>query len=189
MLLQKGFEMIRSERILLRALERDDLPLLKVYNNDLAVELAGGGDPPMPQSMARLEADFEQQTGHGGRDGTSFAIEADGNFIGICALFNVDAVARSSELGITIGNKLYWGKKYGREAIWLLVDYGFRYHNFHKIWLRVHGMNERAQRAYKAVGFVEEGRLRAHVYSNGTYDDLVMMGILRDEWQASVDGA
>jgi RimJ/RimL family protein N-acetyltransferase len=93
----------------------------------------------------------------------------------------VDSVARTCELGITIGNKSYWGKGYGREAISLLVDYGFRYHNFRKVWLRVHGSNERAQRAYRAVGFTEEGRLRAHVYSNGNYDDLVFMGILREE--------
>lgn len=177
--------MIKGEKVLLRAIEREDLPLLRAFNNDLAVELAGGGDPPMPQSMARVEADFEQQAGQGGRDGTSFAIEADGNFIGICALFNVDSVAHICELGITIGNKDYWGKGYGRETVSLLVDYGFCYHNYYKIWLRVHGVNERAQKAYQAVGFIEEGRLRAHVYSNGAYDDLVMMGILRDEWLKS----
>jgi len=181
--------MIKGDKVLLRALERDDLPLLRAFNNDLEVELAGGGDPPMPQSMARVEADFEQQAGHGGRDGMSFAIEADDKFIGICALFNVDSVAGTCELGIGIGNKSYWGKGYGREALALLVDYGFRYHNLHKIWLRVHAVNERAQKAYQAVGFVEEGRLRAHVYSNGGYDDLVMMGILREEWQAKIDRA
>ena len=36
----------------------------------------------------------------------------------------------------------------------------------------VHASNQRAIRAYTACGFVEEGRLRAHVYSNGRYDDL-----------------
>lgn len=175
--------MFKGQKVILRAIEREDLPLLKAFNNDLAVELAGGGDPPMPQTMARLEAEFEQKASQGGRDGIEFAIEADGNFIGICALFNVDTVAHSCEMGITTGNKLYWGKGYGRDAISLLVDYAFRYQNFRKVWLRVHGKNERAQRAYQAVGFVEEGRLRAHVYSNGSYDDLVLMGILRDEWQ------
>jgi RimJ/RimL family protein N-acetyltransferase len=52
------------------------------------------------------------------------------------------------------------------------------------VWLSVHGSNERAIRAYRACGFVEEGRLRQHVWSDGQYDDLVQMGILRDEWQA-----
>ena len=46
----------------------------------------------------------------------------------------------------------------------------------------VHGDNERAIRSYIASGFVEEGRLREHVYSNGQYVDAVYMGVLRGEW-------
>jgi hypothetical protein len=39
--------------------------------------------------------------------------------------------------------------------------------------------------AYQAYGFVEEGRLRQHVYSNGRYVDAVYMGVLRDEWEVA----
>lgn len=176
--------MIKGDKVLLRAIERTDLPLLHAFNNDLGIELAGGGDPPMPQSLARLETEFESQATGGGRDGSVFAIEADKNFIGMVVLFNSDAVARTSEMGITVGNKLYHGKGYGREAVSLIVEYGFRYQNYHKIWLRVHARNERAIKAYTAVGFVEEGRLRDHVYSNGEYEDLIYMGVLRSDWQA-----
>ena len=45
--------------------------------------------------------------------------------------------------------------------------------------------NERAIRCYRACGFVEEGRLRQHDYSDGAYVDVVAMGILRDEWGAA----
>jgi RimJ/RimL family protein N-acetyltransferase len=176
--------MLKGQRITLRSISRADLPKLNEFNNDLEVELAGGGDPPMPQSLARLEAEYEQDLARGGRDGGGFAIEADGKFIGQCALFNFDTTAQTCELGIAIGDKDYWGKGYGREAITLLLDYAFRLRNFRKVFLRVHAKNERAMRAYHACGFVEEGRLRAHVWSNGSYDDLVYMGVLRDEWLA-----
>jgi len=175
--------MLTSERITLRAMTRDDLPRLCAFNNDIAVELAGGGDPPIPQSLARLEAEFDQEASKGGRNGMAFAIEADGQCIGQCALFNVNATAHTCELGITIGDKACWGQGYGREAIRLLLRYAFRYHNFHKVWLSVNGANVRAQRAYRACGFVEEGRQRAQVWSDGGYDDLVLMGILREEWR------
>lgn len=169
----------------LRAIERDDLPRLLAFNNDIEVELAGGGDPPWPQSFARLTADFDRDTGAGGRDGSKdgvhFGIETGGLIIGVIVLFNVDPVGRTAELGIAIGDKAYWGQGYGREAIGLLVDYAFRLLNLRRVFLRVHGRNERAIRAYRACGFVEEGRLRRHVWSNGDYDDLVLMGILRDE--------
>ena len=100
--------------------------------------------------------------------------------IGQCALFNLHPVAHRMELGITIGDQAYWGKGYGREAVQLLVDYGFRHHNLHRIYLEVHARNERAIRAYRSCGFAEEGRLRQHVWSDGSYDDLVIMGVLRD---------
>jgi RimJ/RimL family protein N-acetyltransferase len=172
--------MLKGERVILRALEREDLPRLLTFNNDIVVELAGGGDPPMPQSLARLQAEYEQRASSGGRDDANFAIEVEGKFIGIAGLFNFDHTAHTCELGIGIGDKDYWGRGYGREATRLLIEYAFRYRNFRKVWLRVHGSNERAQKAYLACGFVVEGRLRAHVYSNGNYDDLVIMGILRE---------
>lgn len=175
--------MLQGQRVRLRAISRDDLPKWCEFNNDLAVELAGGGDPPLPQSLARLQAEFDQDAAKGGRDRTHFAIEVDGKFIGGCALFNVKETDRTCELGIGIGDKEYWGKGYGREAVRMLLQYAFRYLNYRKVWLRVHGVNERAIRAYRACGFVEEGRQRAQVWSNGVYDDLVFMGILRDEWR------
>ncbi len=139
---------------------------------------------PCRNPWRELRADYEQRAANGGRDGLNFAIEADGQFIGQCSLFQINTVAQTCGLGITIGDKAYWGKGYGRESINLLIEYGFRHHNLRKIWLEVHADNTRALRAYQACGFLEEGRLRAHVYSNGHYEDLVVMGLLRAEWQA-----
>jgi RimJ/RimL family protein N-acetyltransferase len=177
--------MLKGERVTLRSLTRDDLPRLCEFNNDVEVELAGGGDPPIPQSLARLEANFDQNASKGGRDGTSFAVEADGKLIGGCALFDFDHIAHTCQLGITIGDKAYWGKGYGREALTLLLDYAFRLQNVRKVWLTVNGNNERAIRAYRACGFVEEGRLRNQVWSNGSYIDLVYMGLFRDDWRSA----
>ncbi|MEM8859902.1 MAG: GNAT family protein [Chloroflexota bacterium] len=174
--------MLQGERVTLRAITEDDLESLWRFNNDLEVELAGGGDPPMPQALARLQASYQAKLSHGDRDGTEFAIEADNLFIGHCALFRFDHVARTCELGITIGDRNFWGQGYGREAVRLLLDYGFRYHNLHRIFLSVNGNNERAIRAYNACGFVKEGQLRSHVWHDNGYVDLLFMGILREEW-------
>ena len=179
--------MLKGLRVTLRSIEREDLPILWAFNNDLDVELAGGGDPPMPQSLARLQARYEEGLRHGERDGSYFGIESDGKLIGICSLFHFDETARTCELGIIIGDKAYWGRGYGREAVSLLLQYAFQYHNQHKVWLRVNATNERAMRAYRACGFVEEGRLRSHVWSDGGHIDLILMGVLRDEWKSHQD--
>src|SRR5712692_4136159 len=147
--------MLVGDKVTLRGIRREDLPRLCQFNNDVAVELAGGGDPPIPQALERLQAEFDRDASNGGRDGARFAIEADGKFIGQCGLFNFDQMAATCELGITIGDRDYWGRGYGREAIRLLLDYAFRLRNFRKVWLRTQANNERAIRAYQACGFVE----------------------------------
>jgi diamine N-acetyltransferase len=52
----------------------------------------------------------------------------------------------------------------------------------HRVWLDVKVQNERARRAYAAVGFVEEGTLRDALLTNGVYESLVVMSILDREW-------
>jgi RimJ/RimL family protein N-acetyltransferase len=179
--------MLIGERVTLRATTREDLPKIWAFNNDLDVELAGGGDPPMPQSFERLVADWEREVAKGGRDDAVFAIEVEGQFIGQCVLMHANETAQTVELGIAIGDKRYWGRGYGREVITMLLEYAFRYRNYRRVWLWVHADNERAIRSYIACGFVEEGRLREHVYSNGRYVDAVYMGVLRDEWVGNRD--
>ena len=183
--------MLQGERVRLRAARREDLVLLCQFNNDVEVELGSGGDPPYPQSLERLQADFDSNLGDGRRNGMSWVVEADvddgaeGKVIGHCALFNVDDVAHTAELGIVIGDKAYWGRGYGSDAVNVLLDYAFRLRNLRKVYLNVNGNNPRAMRAYAKCGFVEEGRWRKHVWSNGEYVDLVCMGILREEYKKS----
>ena len=88
-------------------------------------------------------------------------------------------------INFTIGDKTYWGRGYGTDAVRVLLDYAFRHHNLHRVYLSVNSTNPRAIGAYRRCGFVEEGRLRAHAWSNGQYIDLVQMGILREEWAAT----
>jgi RimJ/RimL family protein N-acetyltransferase len=178
--------MLLGERVTLRGIRRDDLPVLCQFNNDIEVEVAGGGDPPLPQSLERLQAEWDKQVSEGGRDGAWFAIEADGKLIGQCALHSFDTcrgINRNCELGIAIGDKAYWGQGYGKEAVRLLVDYAFRYWNVHRVWLTTHSKNERAIACYRACGFVEEGRMREHLFLAGVYVDQVHMGILYEEWK------
>jgi diamine N-acetyltransferase len=115
----------------------------------------------------------------------TFAIEVDGVFIGSCGLFNFDQRAGTAELGIGIGDRDYQSKGYGRKAVTLLAGYGFRLLNLRKIWLKTSPDNERAIRSYRAVGFVEEGHQREHVWSNGRYVDLVLMALFRSDVAAS----
>ena len=64
----------------------------------------------------------------------------------------------------------------------LLAHHCFDTLNLNRVHLRVYAENLRAKRAYEKAGFLEEGRLREAVYKHGKYDDVIVMSILRSEW-------
>jgi RimJ/RimL family protein N-acetyltransferase len=171
--------MIDGKLVRLRALTPADYPRMLEFNQDVEYELLGGGAPPRPRTLAEVTEFFDKMAKE--RDRVSFAIEADNTLIGDCGLSAIDSRSGTAELGVGIGDRAYWGRGYGREAVSLLVDYGFRMHNLRKIWLTAHGSNERAIRSYRAAGFVEEGRQREQNWSGGRYEDLVLMAIFRDQ--------
>ena len=101
--------------------------------------------------------------------------------IGTCGLHNINLLHGTAELGIAIGDKTVWGKGYGREAVRLLIEYGFRYLNLYNVSLCVHSFNERAYRAYLAAGFREVGRLHGAVHFNGQRYDRILMEVTRND--------
>lgn len=164
----------------LRALQPTDYPRLTEFNNDVEARLLGGIKPPKPVTLAHVTERQEELAKN--PDAVTFAIEADGVFIGDCGLFDIDRVHGTAQLGIGIGDRNCWGKGYGRDAVAAVVHYGFTMQNLRKIGLGVLATNERAIRCYRSVGFLEEGRRREQMWSAGQYVDEVLMGLLRHDW-------
>lgn len=104
------------------------------------------------------------------------------SLIGSVGLDGIDMLNSTAEIGIAIGDKNYWDKGYGAEAMELLLDYGFRRLNLHSVFLHVYSFNERAVRCYKKVGFKMAGTLRSQVQRGGKFYDRHLMDILPDEF-------
>jgi RimJ/RimL family protein N-acetyltransferase len=172
--------MLRGEKVTLRAVERDDLKRLHELERD--VELARLGDGQwLPVPLAKFEKEFDKHLDE--EEPTRFVIEVDGAIIGGIGLHHRDRRNGSSQFGIGIYDHDYIGKGYGRDALNTLLRWAFLDQNYRRIWLEALANNERAIHSYLACGFKEEGRLRKHHYFNGRYVDVVLMGLLREEWQ------
>jgi RimJ/RimL family protein N-acetyltransferase len=85
-------------------------------------------------------------------------------------------------VGIGLGEREYWGKGYGTDAMRLALRYAFMELNLHRVTLDVFEYNPRAIRSYEKAGFRPEGRQRQALIRNGKRWDLLEMGILREEW-------
>ena len=107
----------------------------------------------------------------------------DDRMIGMVDLGGIDWVTRNSWVGIGIGERDYWGKGYGSEAMQLILRFGFEQLNLNRITLNVFEYNQRAVQSYVKCGFQVEGRLRQWMQRGGERFDLIFMGILREDWE------
>ena len=137
-----------------------------------------------PLSTADEERWFERQLED--QNSELFAIEtADGVHIGNIGLHDVNCQHRHAQLGIVIGEKEYWGKGYGSDAVRTALRFAFETMNLHRVSLRVYEDNARAIRTYEKCGFQHEGRAREAIFRKGRYYDELRMGILRREFANS----
>lgn len=88
-------------------------------------------------------------------------------------------------VGIGIGEREYWGKGYGTDAMRLILRYAFSELNLYRVSLGVFEYNPRAVRSYQKAGFKIEGRVRQALLRDGRRWDWIVMGILKEEWERS----
>ena len=96
--------------------------------------------------------------------------------------------AREAFIGIFIGEREYWGRGCGTDAMSVILRYAFTELNLWRVSLGVFEYNPRAIRSYEKVGFQHEGRMRKYLNHEGKRWELLYMGILREEWLQMQNG-
>ncbi len=178
--------MIIGKRVRLRAMEREDIPRYVTWLNDQEVRQYLLETIPLSTEQEKrwFDAVLERP-----RSAQPLAIEiftSDGwELVGNIGLQNIEEINRSAEVGVFIGEKKYWSQGYGREAMRLILRFAFDHLNLNRVFLHVYETNPRAIRSYERAGFIHEGRLRQAQFFNGKYVDVLVMSVLREEWQDS----
>ncbi len=175
--------MLEGKLVRLRALEQTDVERAYTWINDREVTHYLAARYPLSH------ADEERWLREGGTNafgaGVRLAIETkDGAHIGNLGLHQTNPEDRKAGLGIMIGDKSFWSNGYGTDAVVTLLRFAFHEMNLNRVWLDVFEFNERAIACYAKCGFREEGRLRQHRYSEGRYWHVLVMAILREEFEA-----
>ena len=93
----------------------------------------------------------------------------DGKHIGECSLFNFDVLSNTAELGVLIGEKDFWGRGYGTDALNILLNDIFATSDLNRLLLRTLDWNIRAQKCFEKCGFTASGRV-----VSGDYHFIVM---------------
>ncbi len=174
------FKKLESERLYLAPLCMDDAETYCKWINDPST--SDGLDKTVDVMTLEDEKEWLEKVIKSGSYNFSIVKKDSDTLIGNCTLFKVDNINQSAEVGIMIGEETERNKGYGKEAIKMLLKYGFEELNLHTINIGAFSFNERAIKCYKSIGFKEVGRMRECRYHLGTWHDLVLMDMLRDEF-------
>lgn len=174
--------LLRGERVYIGAFETGDAAIIARWSRDAEYLRRLGSAPTRPESEADISKLIEEWRAD--KTGYNFTIRriADDVIIGTVGLFGILWNHRTAWIGIGIGEPAYQGKGYGREAMALVIDYGFAELNLHRIQLNVYSYNTPAIRVYEALGFQREATLRQSVQRDGNVYDTYLYGLLRHEW-------
>ena len=144
----KYFKKLVGERIYLSPRNVEDVEIFTEWLNDFFVtDYIGRSHQTMTLQEEKAYLEKEQN------DKNTFVIvdSTTNQMIGTVGLHSVDNINRTATLGIFIGDKNYWSKGYGTEAIQLILDFGFNYLNLNNIDLTLMEFNQRALKCYEKV--------------------------------------
>jgi len=155
------------------------------WNQDTEQHRLADDDPAQLWSGKKLKEYIEKRAENSSRS-FRFSIRtlAEDTLIGSVSLWIGSWTHAEAWMGISIGERDYWGKGYGTDAVRLILQYGFIELNLYRISLGLHAYNERALKSYEKAGFKMEGRMRGEGWRDGVHYDSLWMGILCEEWFA-----
>jgi len=105
-----------------------------------------------------------------------------GRRVGLAGIDDVDLHSRVARISATILDPGERGKGLGTDAHRALVSYLFLHRGLLRIEAFVAAGNVAARAVLKRLGFQEEGTLRSRVFAHGQRHDVVVLGLLYEEW-------
>ncbi len=167
----------------LREIERTDLEQINKWRNDPKLISSLGA----PFRYINLDVDqkwFESYMSNRGNSIRCSIVNSSNSkeIVGLVSLLSIDYINGSCEFHIMIGDSENQGKGIGTFAIKSMLNYAFNDINLRRVELSVLKNNEKALHLYEKVGFKVEGIKREAVYKNGEYVDIIIMSILKKEF-------
>lgn len=170
---------LKSETVMLRTPEPEDLELMYAMENDTA--LWSAGDTLLPYSRYTLRAYLEQsrQDLYAERQARFVIALPGGKAAGMIDLAAYDPLNSRAEVCVGLLGK-YRGQGIASEALRLLCEYSFRRLHIHQLYAYVGCENADSCNLFAKQGFVEVAVLKEWLRCENGFSDVVLMQKIAD---------
>jgi len=172
-----------GKKVILRAIEQEDLEMLRQLKNDPWIEsMVVGWSLPISKVQ---QSNWYQNLSHE-KNTIRFLVEIEKQgAVGYTTINDIDWKNRCAGTG-TMLVKENISKGIGFDVIMTRTRYAFEELQLNRLEASILAYNEASRRTVEKAGYKLEGTKRQAVYKNGKYHDLVTYGILREEYEAKV---
>ena len=173
--------MINGKKVGLRAVEKQDLPILRDWRN--IVEFRKNFREVRELSLTDQEAwlDHLQNTKH--INYMFIIVDLDTQKpIGAAGLLYINWIIRSADFSFYIGDqdKYIGDDGIAKEAAKLLIDYGFNNLNLHKIWMELYEFDKQKIEFFtKEFNFEQDALLRDNCFEGGKYWNSYIISLIK----------
>ena len=175
-----------GKKVRLVAIEPEkDAELLNTWRRDTEYVRLMDSDPVRIFNASQMKEWLEKQQKADSFEEIEFMIQTldEAKPIGFVGLDGILWHNRTSWVGIGIGERDYWSKGYGTDAMHIIARYAFEELGLYRLNLNVFAYNTRAIHSYEKVGYKVEGRVREAVHRDGKRWDVIFMGLLRKDFR------
>ena len=178
----------RSERVRFLPLQHQHIHTHFQWNNDPELNRLDSELPFEKETFSLFKRRFEGMMRQ--PHDRYFEIHAEDNgLIGVAYIVEISEANRHATVGVTIGDRDYWGKGYGREAMNLVLQECFEEFNLHRVRAEAFAYNEAWQHLVEGMGFTREGVERDYLRRDEQYYDRFIYALLEEEYEPHVQDA
>lgn len=163
-----------------------DLPIIARWTHDpLWRFILGETARPMPPEAVRKMLEKIEKRMEESRNLFHFTLrdKTDDRLVGLARLAWIDFHNGTGRLMIGIGDSTDRQHGYGSDALTLLLRFAFGELNLHRVSVWPTADNLPFIHMVEKAGFEEEARRREASFHDGSYFDILHMGLLRSKWE------
>jgi RimJ/RimL family protein N-acetyltransferase len=172
--------LLRGERVELRAIEEEDLPLLRRWRSEPAMR--SDFTPPFPSSLADMRRRYLEKPAMSETGAELLIVAADGVLVGFVQFHRVGYGVGSwaANIGISVAPE-HRGHGYGTEAQRLMAEYLLAVYPIGRVEAGTDVDNIPEQRALEKAGFQREGVARSASWRGDRWHDMVVYSRIRGD--------